>query len=150
MRLLALPAHGLEPRLQRLEKIELVAEFLVERRIGNVAARRHIDIVQHERPRAVQRHRKMPRMAASANVAALVKCERQTGEGGDAVITLLAGHRDMVEAERPQLELRKLELDAFDLLQAEHIGPIGRDEAAYQIEPEPDRIDVPGGEAEAH
>ena len=51
-------------------------------------------------------------MAAPANVAALEKPEGKAGERGDAVIALLAGDRDMVEAERAELKLRKLALDA--------------------------------------
>ena len=46
-------------------------------------------------------------MAAPANVAALDHGEREAGEGGDAMIALLPGDRDMVEAERPQAQLRK-------------------------------------------
>ena len=73
-------------------------------------------------------------MSASANVAALVKREGEAGENGDAVIALLAGDRDVGKAERAELELGKLALDAFDLLQAEEVGPMGPDEAADQIE----------------
>src|SRR3989304_844100 len=83
-------------------------------------------------------------------VAALSWREGQAGEGGDAVIALLAGHGDMGETERAKLKLRKLAFDAFDLLQTEHVRLVGFDQAAHEIEPEPDRIDVPGGEAKAH
>src|ERR1700675_4823793 len=92
----------------------------------------------------------MPRMAAPANVAALEKPEGKAGERGDAVIALLAGDRDMVEAERAELKLRKLALDAFDLLQAEHVWLVGLDETGHEIEPQPHRIDVPGGKAKSH
>ena len=54
MRSLALPRMALEPGIHGLEKVELMAEFLVERGIGNVAARRHVDVVQHDRLCAVE------------------------------------------------------------------------------------------------
>ena len=135
MRFLALPRMAPEPRIHRLEEIELVAELLVERGIGKIAARRHVDVVQHDRACvSVERDGEMPRMAAPANVAALVKREGEAGENGDAVIALLAGYRDVREAQRAELELGKLALDAFDLLQAEQVRPVGPDEAAHQIE----------------
>ena len=131
-----------------------MAELLVERGIGQIAARRHIDVVQHDRlrlsVRRVEPDGEMPRVAAAANVAALLQREGEPRERGDAVIALLPRHRDMRKAERAKLELGKLALDAFDLLQAQHVGLLRLHEAADEIEPEPDRIDVPGGEAEAH
>ena len=89
-------------------------------------------------------------MAAAANVAALEQREGKAGKDGDAVIALLAGHRDMRKAERPELKLWELAFDAFDLLQANHIRPVRSGEAADEIELEPDRVDVPRGETEAH
>ena len=69
-------------------------------------------------------------MSAPANVAALEQREGQAGKNGDAVIALLAGHRDMREAERPKLNLGKFVLDAFDLLQANQVWLVGLGEAA--------------------
>ena len=92
----------------------------------------------------------MSRMPAPANVAALDHAERDAGENGDAVIALLPRDRDMGKAERAQLQLGKPVIDAFDLLQAENVGLVGLGEALDEIEPEPDRIDVPGREAKAH
>ena len=152
MRLLRLAPHGFEPGGERLEEVELVAEPVVERGVGDVAAGRHIDIVQDDRPcaGAVERDGEMARMSAPANVAALFKREGDARERGDAVIALLARDRDMGKAERVQLARGEVLLDAFDLLQAEEIGLVRLDEAADEIEPEPDGVDVPGGEAEAH
>src|SRR5512142_2689459 len=56
----------------------------------------------------------------------------------------------MRKAERGELKPRELPLDAFDLLQAEHVGPRVFGEAAHEIEPKPDRVDVPSGKAKAH
>src|SRR5262245_21599669 len=92
----------------------------------------------------------MARMPAPANVAALFKRKGETRECSDAVIALLARDRDVGKAERMERAQREVLLDAFDLLQAEEIGFHRLDEAADEIEPEPDRVDVPSGEAEAH
>ena len=66
------------------------------------------------------------------------------------MIALLPADRDMRKSERAQLEPGELVVDAFDLLQAEHVRLLGAHEARHEIEPEPDRVDVPGGETEAH
>ena len=144
--------NAFEPAGERLEEFELVAEPVVERRVGDVAAGRHIDIVQQNRlrARAVDRDGEMARVTAPANIAPLFQRERDAGERGDAVIPLLARDRDMGKAERAKLARGKVPLDAFDLLQAEEIGPVGSHEAAHEIESESDGVDVPGGETEAH
>jgi hypothetical protein len=66
------------------------------------------------------------------------------------VIALLAGHRDVVETKRAERRFRKAAVDAFDLLEAEHVGAMRPHEALDEIDPEPDRVDVPSGETEAH
>ena len=76
----------------------------------------------------------MSRVSAAANVATLLQREGEPRERGDAVIALLTRHRDMRKAERAKLELGELALDAFDLLQAEDIGPVRLHEAADEIE----------------
>ena len=106
--------------------------------------------MQYINTRAVERDCEMARMSAAANVAALLQREGEARERGDAVIALLARDRDMGKAERAELARREILLDAFDLLQAEDIGLHRLDEATDEIEPEPDRVDVPGGKAEAH
>ena len=73
-------------------------------------------------------------MPAPANVAALDLAERNARERGDAVIALLPRHGNMREAERAELGFGESVLDAFDLLQAEHIGLLRLDQAAYEIE----------------
>jgi hypothetical protein len=118
--ILAFSPHATKPSVHRLEKLELVAELLVQLRVGQVPASRHIDIMQDKwTSRAVglgELDGEMTRMPSPANVAALEKCEGQAREDGDAVIALLAGNRDMGKAERAKLKLGKLALDAFDLL----------------------------------
>ena len=73
-----------EPGGHGVEEIELVLELVVDRGIGDVAARRHIEIVQHDRllrrTRPVEGDRQMPRVPAPANVAAFgtVKGSRES------------------------------------------------------------------------
>jgi len=76
----------------------------------------------------------MARVSAPADVAALFQREGNARERGDAVIALLARDSDVWESERAKLAQGEASLDAFDLLQAEEIGPLGPDEAAYEIE----------------
>src|SRR5690606_22921497 len=95
-------------------------------------------------------HAEMARVPPPANVAPLLAPERKAREDRHAVIALLPAHGDMRKAERAQFARREIAVDAFDLLQAEHVGLLRAHEARHEIEPEPDRIDVPGGEAEAH
>ena len=57
---------------------------------------------------------------------------------------------DVLEAQTPQALHRKAALDALDLLQAENVGPEALDEAGDQVDPQPNGVDVPGGELELH
>src|SRR5262245_48684965 len=56
----------------------------------------------------------------------------------------------MRKAERAKLEPGELVLDAFDLLEAKDVGLVLLYEAVDEVEPKPDRVDIPGGEAKAH
>jgi hypothetical protein len=56
----------------------------------------------------------------------------------------------MGKAERAKLKLGELALDAFDLLQAEHVGFLAAREATDEIESQSHRIDVPGSKPETH
>ncbi len=56
----------------------------------------------------------------------------------------------MVEAERAKRKLREASVDALDLLQADNVGVLFPDEARDEIEPEPDRVDVPGSKPKVH
>ena len=76
--------------------------------------------------------------------------ERQPRDHGDAVIALLAVQRDVLIAEPLEALARKGVVDALDFLQAEHVGPHRLDELRHQVDAQPHRIDVPGGELELH
>ena len=86
-----------------------MAELRIERRVRQIAAGRHIDIVQGERlclrGAAIEHDRKMPRMTAPANIAALDSTEGKARENGDAVIALLPCDRHMLEAERAERQI---------------------------------------------
>jgi hypothetical protein len=56
----------------------------------------------------------------------------------------------MVEAERAERQLGKEPIDAFDLLQAEHVRLLRAHEAFDEVETQADRVDVPGGETKTH
>ena len=75
----AVGVEATEPCAHRLEEIELVAKLVVERGIRQIAACRHIDVVQHDRLRLsglrVEPDGEMPRVAPAANVATLLQRE---------------------------------------------------------------------------
>ena len=72
--------------------------------------------------------------------------ERQPREHGDAVIALLAVERDVLVAEPLEALERKGVVRALGFLQAEHVRPRRLDELRHQIDAQPHRIDVPGGD----
>ena len=152
--LAALAAKAREPRLHLFEEIELVAKLGIERRVRHIATGWHVDVVQSERlcvrGAAIERDRQMPRVTAPANIAALYLGERNAREDGDAVIALLSGDRDMVEAERAERQLGEEAVNAFDFLETENVGPLRAGQAFDEIETQADRVDVPGGEAKSH
>ena len=107
-------------------KRELVGEFLVDRRIGNVAAGRHIEIMQRDRilqPGALTEHdRDVAAIALAAKVADRGRLERQPREHDDAVVAFLAVERDVFVAEPLEPLARKSVVRTLGLLQAENIG----------------------------
>jgi hypothetical protein len=84
--------------LHLLDEIELVGEFRIDRRVGLVAAGRHIEIVQADRLAAGDRSNSTETWRAwptSPGVALVDLLERQARDDGDAVIALLAVDRDV-------------------------------------------------------
>src|ERR1700733_11521794 len=96
-------------RMQRLagfhlvEKAELVLKLRVERGVRNVAAGRHIEIMQHQRlcelRLVAEGYRDVPRIDLVAEGADIGGVERQPRDYRDAVISLLPVQRDMLIAE---------------------------------------------------
>ena len=78
------------------------------------------------------------------------RLERKARDNGDAVIALLAVEREMGVAEPLEPLCRKAVVRALGLLQAEHVGHHRAQEAGDEIDAQAHRVDVPGGDGEAH
>ncbi len=123
-----------------------MAEFGVDVGVRLVAAGGHIEIVHGEGTVAhIDAGRDVP---AVGNVAKAARCdlvERVFGDDGDPVIALLAVNGLMGVTGLGQCVGRKLVVGAFDLLQAQDIGGVLGQEIEDDGQPQPHRIDVPGG-----
>ncbi len=147
-------------RMQRLaglhlvEESELVIEFRIERGIGDVAAGRHIEIMQHQRLCELrlfaEGHRDVAGIDDVAEGADVGRLERQLRDHGDAVIALLSVQRDVLIAEPLEAFARKRIVDAFGFLQAQHVRPVRFQEFRDDIDAQPHRIDVPGCQGKPH
>ena len=140
--------------LHLVEELQLVLELRIERGIWNVAAGRHVEIMQHQRLRKLrffpERYRDVPRVDLVAERPDVGRLERQARDDGDAVIALLPVQRDMLIAEPLEALQRKRIVDAFGLLQAQHIRPRALQEFGDDVDAQAHRIDVPGGDGEPH
>jgi hypothetical protein len=143
-----LGARVREPAAQLVHEIELVAELRIGARIGQVAAGGHVEIVDHHA--RWQAGGDVARVAAAAEVAGARVLERHAAEDHHAVVALLAARDGMGEAERGEDIERQLLDRGFRLLQAEHVGRVLAQEAGDGLGAQPDRVDVPGGDAERH
>ena len=141
-------------RLHLVEKTQLVLEFRVEHRIGNIAAGRHVEIMQHQRlcelRLLAERHRDVARIELVAEGADIRALERQLRDHGDAVIALLPVQRDMLVAETLEALQREGVVDALRLLQAKHVGPRRFEKFGDDIDAQAHRIDVPRCQGEPH
>ena len=147
-------------RMQRLaglhlvEEFQLVIELRIERGIGNVAAGRHVEIMQHQRfcklRLLAEGHGDVARIHLVAEGPDVAALERQLRDDGDAVIALLPVQRDVLIAEPLEALARKGVVDAFRLLQAQHVRPRRLHEFGDEIDAQPHRIDVPGCQGETH
>ena len=81
-----------------------------------------------------------------AGEARLGFVERQPGQQRDAIEGLLAVG-DYVVAERLDRLARERLVEAFDFLQADDVRRALLQPSQQQLDPLPDRIDVPGGDA---
>jgi hypothetical protein len=146
----AAPAPGSQIR----QEIELVREFRVAVAVGHVAAGRDVKIVQHDpgglaglRP---QHRRDVARVLALAERHHVPPEERKARQDGDAVIALLPREHDVLVARAPQGLQRKRVVRALRLLQAKHVRLGLGEEAQDRIDAQAHRVDVPGGDGEAH
>ena len=141
-------------RLHLVEKPELVLEFRIERRIGNIAAGRNIEIMQHQRlcqlrPGA-ERNRDVTRIDLVAKGSDIGGLERQFRDYRDAVITLLSVQRDVLIAKALEPLQGKCVVDAFGFLQSQDIRPHRFEELGDDVDAQAHRVDVPGCEGETH
>ena len=141
-------------RLHLVEKLQLVLEFRIERGIRNIAARRNVEIMQHQRLGQLRlfakRNRDVTRIDLVAEGADIGSLERQFRDHRDAVIALLTIQRDVLIAEAPETLQRKNIIDAFGFLQAQNVRPLRFQEFGDEIDAQAHRIDVPGCQGETH
>lgn len=125
------------------QEIQLLAELDVLLAIGNVAARRDVEVVDGDA--VLQPRGDMAGMAQPGIIAVARILDRQLRQDGDAVIALLPARDEMVVAQRPEC-LQGDVLDwAFRLLQAKDVRRFLGQEAGDQRLAQADRIDVPKG-----
>jgi hypothetical protein len=90
------------------------------------------------------------RVLALAERHHVAREEGKAREDRDAVIALLTGEHDVLVAGAPQGLQRKRVVRALRLLQAEHVRLGLGEEAQDRIDAQAHRVDVPGGDGEAH
>ena len=132
--------HG----LHLAQEIELVGEFLVLLRIGNVATGRHIEIVQFEP--VLELDREMAGVVLAAELECVRPGEGQPREDGHAVIALLAVNGLVDIARLAEGLAREEVVDDLGFLQAEHVRLLLLEQLQDQLLAQADRVDVPGGE----
>src|SRR5262249_25362935 len=79
-----------------------------------------------------------------------VRLEGNARDHRHAVVALLPIERDVLVAEPLEALARELVVGALRLLQAQDIRPRRLDELRHQVDAQPHRIDVPGGDGELH
>src|SRR5712675_2853999 len=126
------------------EEVELMGEFGIPRRVGNVAAGWHVEIVQLQSRLEMRRDMAGIVLAAKGERTGLAK--RQSREDGNPVIALLAVDRLMDITERVERIRREELIPDLGFLEAKHVGGVVFEELAGQLGAKADRIDVPGGE----
>ena len=133
---------------------ELVGEFLVDVGVGLVAAGGDVEIVQRRRlgkpGLRADRHGDMAAVGLAAEAADVDCVERHPRDDGDAVIALLPVEREMGVAHALEALERKPVVGALGFLEAQHVRLRGAQEPRDEIDAQPHRIDVPGGDGQAH
>ncbi len=141
-------------RFHLVEEGELVGELRIERRVGHVAAGRDVEVMQHQRRveagARAEFDRDVPRIDLVAEGANAGRLERHARDDGNAVIALLPVECDMLVAEALEALERKGIVRALGFLQAQHVRPRRLEKARDEIDPQPDRVDIPCREGQAH
>src|SRR5690606_5509059 len=133
------------------EKVELVPELGIDVRVGLVAARRHVEIMQqHLAPARLEPDGQVAAITDGAEIAPLDCRDRAAGNGGNTVIALLAMDLDMAVADVAECLERKLVVRALGFLQAQNVGLGPLEKLDHQGETQANRVDVPGSNRQAH
>src|SRR6266851_3454451 len=141
-------ALGAEPCGDLVEELQLVREFRVDIRIGDVAAGGDVDVVQLDA--AGQRDHAVAAILALAPALRAALVDFDARDDGDAVIALHAVHELVLVSQRVEGLAREMLVRRLGLLQAEHVRLRRGDEAPHRLDAQPHRVDVPGGEGERH
>ena len=129
-----------------LQKVQLLAELGIGLAVGNVAAGRDVDIFQHQALSGTEQFDPdMARFAIGLPVIAGHFAQRDPADRGHPVIALLPVDRAVRVAQRFEGFVREVLFLGLDLLQAQHVGLLLFQEAHDLVDPQADRIDVPGG-----
>src|SRR5262249_7699658 len=141
-------------RAKLMEETELVPEFRIDLGISLVAAGRDIEIVHGDLVSQTgafsEHHGDVPAIDLAAEILHVDPFERNARDYGDAVIAFLSVESGVFVAETLETLHRESVNRTLGLLQAEHIGLRAFQESRDQINAQPDRVDVPGGDLERH
>ena len=140
--------------LSSSRKASLCSNFGLIFGVGLVAAGRHVIVMNGHRVAQLCLLAQRDADVAAVDLAAIalqrLGIERQPRDHGDAVIALLAVERDVLIAEPLEALQRKGVVRALGFLQAQHVGTDRLEELGNEVDAQPDRIDVPGGELDLH
>ena len=135
-------ALGSEPRRQLVKKLQLVREFRIFAGVGNIAAGRHIDVVEFDAARQLDDG--VAAILAGAPRAGRRGHEGFAGQDRDAVIALHPVHQHVPVARCLERLARKQLVRRLRLLQAQDIGSRLVEQTADKVDAQPHRVDVPG------
>ena len=136
------------PTGHAIDKRQLLREFGVDQRVGHIATGGHIDIFDEHA--GGQARTDMAGLAIVLPVVPTILDQRHPRQRGNAMMHLLAVEQAVAIPQRFEHVVREGVVDDLGFLQAQHIGGMIAQEAFDDIEPETDRIDVPGGNAQRH
>ncbi len=132
-------------------KESLWANFGLIFRVGLVAAGRDVEIVDGDRsPAIIDRRGDVARVFLAAEAPPVHRAKRPSRDDGDAVIALLAVDLDVAVPGLAEGLEGKIGVRALGFLEAEDIGTLFPKQALHQADPQPDRVDVPGGDGKRH
>ena len=129
-------------------------EFGIVASVRKVAAGGHVEIMHRDRiaqSRPLSQHRgDVPAISLAAERFDVEALERQSREHDYPVVALLPVESGVLVAQPLETLERKPIVRTFRLLQAEHVRPHRLHEFRHSLDAQSHRVDVPGGEGEAH